>query len=549
MTTAIYARYSSELQSERSIDDQIAACETFAQRAGLPLPARIFSDAAISGASMATRPQLLALLNEVRARRVNVIVAEAIDRLSRDQADVHLIRRACDANSVKLYTIADGQVTSMVAGLKGIMAEAYLADLAQKTRRGMMGVARSGRIAGGLSYGYRAVDGRPGERTIDEREAEIVKRIFADYIAGASPYAIARALNTEGVSGPRGRMWKVNAIMGDGRVGDGVLCNPLYRGRIVFNRRRFVKNAETGKRSSFLNPAWEWIEIEAPGLRIVEDATWEAAQRVRRAHALGPLQNQRKRPARLLSGILRCASCGGAFTIENRDRYRCSNASAGTGLCDVRARLPAPLIERRVVEGLKRTLLAPEVIAEAVKAYQEERAAMRHEETARRRNGERDLAEARRRANRIADQLIDAPSPILRQRLADAEAQIAAAEIELASIPEPLIVAMHPNAAEAYRARVASLETALAADAAPEIRSAVRGLLEAIVVAPEADAPDGWAVTIHGQLAALLALGAQEKTPGVSAGGFQRTGKLSRCTVGLGAGACTGRGSAIMIGA
>jgi len=543
MIAAIYARYSSDLQSERSIDDQIAACMTFAAQRGLPAPTMNFADAAISGASMATRPQLLALLDLVRARRISIIIAEAIDRLSRDQADLHLIRRACDANNVKLYTISDGEVSGMVAGLQGIMAEAFLKNLAQKTRRGMMGVAREGRIAGGLSFGYRAIDGRPGERTIDEAEAGIVRRIYASYLAGRSPYAIARSLNAEGVAGPRGRAWKVNTIAGDARIGDGILCNELYRGRIVFNRRRYQKNPETGRRSSFLNPPAEWLIVEKPELRILDDDTFEAAMAMRRGLGSTPLQNRRKRPQRLLSGILRCAACGGAFTIINRDRMACSNAIAGTGSCDVRQRLPAAVAERRVIEGLKRNLLSPDAIAAGVRGYQEQRKAMRGEENARRHEATRGIEEARRRASRIADQLIDTPSPTLRTKLAEAEAQVTAFEAELAAIPPASIVELHPNAADAYKAVVATLETALSADAAPEIRQAVRGLLERIEAAPDAGAPDGWSLVIYGQLATLLAL-ANEKTPGVSAGGLPLISSAIPSTVGLGAGAYTGRYSA-----
>ena len=95
MITAIYARYSSDLQNERSIDDQIAACQEYAARCGIAGAFDVYADAALSGASMATRPQLLALMAAVRARRVSAVITEAIDRLSRDQADVHLIRRAC----------------------------------------------------------------------------------------------------------------------------------------------------------------------------------------------------------------------------------------------------------------------------------------------------------------------------------------------------------------------------------------------------------------------------------------------------------------------
>lgn len=530
MTTAIYARYSSDLQSVRSIDDQIVACEEFAQRHGLPGPYITFTDAALSGASMATRPGLLSLMTNVRARKVTAIVSEAIDRLSRDQADLHLIRRAATANGVGLFTIADGEVDGMKAGLQGIMAEAFLVNLAQKTRRGMKGVARSGRIAGGLCFGYKPVVGKPGERTIDETEAAIVRRIFDAYAGGTSPFAIARALNAEGVMGPRGKLWKVNAILGDARVGDGILCNELYRGRIVFNRRRYVKNPETGKRSSFINPEADWIVAEAPHLRIVSDEQFDGCKAVRGELSDAPRQNDRHRPKRLLSGLLMCAACGGPFVIRNRGRFACANVINGTGLCEVRESLPADLVERRVIEGLRRNLLAPHVIAEAVKSFQEERRTMAVEENRQRRDLERTIEETTRRASRVADQLIDNPSPMLKTKLAEAEAALVAAQRALEALPDESIVALHPSAAEGYRTRVAVLETVLAGEATDDLKGAVRGLLDRIELAPDAGAADGWAITICGKLAELLAFGAGEP-----------------CRVSYGAGAHTERSPTTML--
>jgi hypothetical protein len=52
--------------------------------------------------------------------------------------------------------------------------------------------------------------------------------------------------------------------------GNGILSNELYIGRIVWNRQRFIKDAETGKRVSRLNPRDEWVVQEVPELRIID---------------------------------------------------------------------------------------------------------------------------------------------------------------------------------------------------------------------------------------------------------------------------------------
>lgn len=543
MTTALYARYSSDLQSERSLADQVAACKLYAERAGIAGPFQIYADAALSGASMATRPQLQALLADVRGRRVAAVLAESIDRLSRDQADVHLIRRACTANRVRLITIADGDVTAMVAGLKGIIAEHFLADLAQKVRRGQMGVAREGRIAGGRCYGYAPVEGRPGERSIIASEAAIVTRAFEDYAAGKSPVAIAHALNREGVPGPRGGLWRNNTLTGDARVGDGLLAQELYRGRLVFNRRRFVKDPETGRRSGTVNPKSEWLAADAPHLRIVDEKLWLAVAARREEFSRIPSPLARRRPKHLLSGLVRCAACGGVFAVYATGRLRCSNAHSA-GVCNIRDGVLMGLVEGRVLAGLKRHLLTPELVGEAVAAYHEEMKALRAQQGRRRGDIAAALGETRRRADRVAEALIagaGAAGPTMREKLAAAEAEIAALEAEAAAMPDECVVSFHPAAADYYRARVAKLEVALSGGS--ELASVVRPLIERVDIVRDNTQPDGWGITIMGQLAAILVLGT-ETAPDVSTGGRSRRELDPRCptSVVVGAGGRTGQG-------
>jgi DNA invertase Pin-like site-specific DNA recombinase len=87
---AIYARYSSDLQSAASIDDQVRLCRERALAAGHEI-VEVFSDYAISASNLRTRPGMLALMDAARARDFNVVIAEALDRISRDQEDVAAI--------------------------------------------------------------------------------------------------------------------------------------------------------------------------------------------------------------------------------------------------------------------------------------------------------------------------------------------------------------------------------------------------------------------------------------------------------------------------
>jgi len=154
------------------------------------------------------------LLADSRAGRFEVVMAEALDRLSRDQEHIAGFHKQMAFAEVRIVTVADGDGSELHIGLKGTMSALFLKDLAQKTHRGQERRARAGRSGGGLCFGYRVrrglrSDGTPitGEFAIEPDEAAIVRRIFVAYTAGQSPRSIAKALNAEGVPSARGGEW------------------------------------------------------------------------------------------------------------------------------------------------------------------------------------------------------------------------------------------------------------------------------------------------------------------------------------------------------
>ena len=199
MRAVIYARFSSDQQHERSIDDQVRLCREHAEKLGATVTG-VYADYAISGSSLKNRPEANRLLSDARAGAFETVIAEALDRLSRDQEDVAGIFKRMTFAGVRLFTLAEGEVSELHVGLKGTMNALFLRDLAAKVRRGARGRIEAGRSAGGLAYGYKVVreldpKGEPvrGLRRIDEAEANVVRRIFRDYLAGMSARTIAGA--------------------------------------------------------------------------------------------------------------------------------------------------------------------------------------------------------------------------------------------------------------------------------------------------------------------------------------------------------------------
>ena len=202
MKVGIYARYSSDNQRDASIADQLRICRAFAERQGWTI-ADEYSDHAVSGATL-LRPGFQALMRDALNRRFDVVLAESLDRFSRDQEDTAGLFKRLTFAGVNIVTLAEGDITHLHIGFKGTMNALFLKDLAEKTHRGLRGRIEDGKSAGGLCYGYRVVktlsggNVTTGEREIEPAEAPIVERIFREFIAGVSPKQIAKNLNRDG---------------------------------------------------------------------------------------------------------------------------------------------------------------------------------------------------------------------------------------------------------------------------------------------------------------------------------------------------------------
>jgi len=101
--TAIYARYSSDNQSETSIDDQVYQCRVRADQEGWEV-IDAYTDSAMSGAS-AFRPSYQRLIEDARFGRFDVVLAEGLDRLSRDQEDIAFLYKHLNFAGVRLVTL------------------------------------------------------------------------------------------------------------------------------------------------------------------------------------------------------------------------------------------------------------------------------------------------------------------------------------------------------------------------------------------------------------------------------------------------------------
>jgi DNA invertase Pin-like site-specific DNA recombinase len=198
----IYARFSTDLQNERSIEDQVTLCREYASRQGINITG-VYEDKARSGGSIMGRDGLLRLLDQAKDRSFDVVVVEALDRLSRDMEDLAGIHKRLSFLGIEIRTVHEGVVNTVLVGLRGLVGQLFREDNAHKVRRGLAGRVGQGLNAGGKAYGYTPAAGEKGKRLIVEAEARIVRRIFEEYVEGRTPREIAYDLNNERVSPPR----------------------------------------------------------------------------------------------------------------------------------------------------------------------------------------------------------------------------------------------------------------------------------------------------------------------------------------------------------
>jgi DNA invertase Pin-like site-specific DNA recombinase len=496
--TLLYARYSSQLQNARSIEDQMRLLRDRADREGWTI-VDVFTDYAISGAAgfgPEQRPGLNALLERVEAGGVDQVFTESTDRIARHQGDAFTIRERLRFAGCRLFTLLDGEVDEITGTIKGLMDARMRTDLGARIRRGARGTVSEGRAAGGLAYGYRRANRLDdkgelirGLREIDADEAEIVLRCFREFAAGRSAIKIGQGLNEDGVVAPRKNFWRASTLIGQPKLQTGILRNPIYIGQIAYGRTQYVQSPKT--RRLVVRPGQEGITIgRADHLRIVSDELWQAVQE-RLAAASEDKPHRQRRPKHVLSGLGVCGVCGGNWIITGNNGAYGSKvwgcARAVDRACTNRRQITQHRYEARVLADLKGQMLAPDVVAAFVREYHLEHARQSRELSRGRDKIERLLAEAGRKRDRLVAAVAEGGSsfPEIKASLTAARDDHERLRRELASMDALPVLAFHPGLADTYRREIEELEQLLALPTAHlEAIPQIRRLIERIELMP-----------------------------------------------------------------
>ena len=253
-----YIRVSTAMQADDgfSLADQRRRIEAAAHAGGYEL-ARVYEDAGRSGKDL-DRPALAALLEACGRGEVDGVIVAKLDRLTRSLADLLALPGRLDRAGVALISLKESIDTGTSTGrlfrnILGALAEFERDTILDRITTGMAEKAQQGRRVGAwLPYGYRLAP--DGTTAVVDPQAAVVRRIFAERLAGRTIAAIAEGLNAEGIPGPAGGRWVVSRVYA-------VTTNPYYAGRVRFGER--------GGRATIVAEA-----VDHPAL--VDDTTFRA---------------------------------------------------------------------------------------------------------------------------------------------------------------------------------------------------------------------------------------------------------------------------------
>ena len=353
----------------------------------------MYVDDAVSGAEFAKRPGYVRLLNALSPRApFDVLVVSELSRLGREQLETGYAVKQLSQAGVAIWSYLEAREMALDSATDRFLmsAVAFAADVerekaAARVRDAMRRRAERGYVCGGEPFGYRnrmvtGLDGRKShvEREVYEPEAAIVRRIFALAAAGKGLRQICKTLNAEGAPAPRPkagrpRSWASSSVRT-------ILYREAYRGVAVWNRRKGAD--QWGQNRPQRRPESEWIRVDAPHLRVVDEEAWKMAHARLSATRENYLRDTGGRvfgrPASglesqyLLAGFGRCGCCGGGMIVRHASRrrqgyYVCAYYNdRGRTACGNGMRLPMEMADAAILDQFADVLLAPAVVTGAI---------------------------------------------------------------------------------------------------------------------------------------------------------------------------------------
>ncbi len=373
MRAALYTRVSTRDQEEEgtSLVSQEARCRAYAFEQHYAVDESNVYRETHTGAQLWERPALSRMREAIRQGNLDVVVAYAIDRLSRNTAHLTVLIEEAEHAGTRVEFVTESLDHSpegkLIRDIRGYAAQVEHEKIRERTIRGKLERVRAGRLLPGGKplYGYRWIDvederGNVVKKAgleVDPMTAPVVRRIFADCVNGKSLRRIATDLTLEAIPAPRGKAeWQPNSVAK-------ILHHPNYTGRARAWWYRPV--GETKALGFDLERAVELPDGVVP--QLVDEGTWHVVQeRLRRNKEQAARNNKEPSKTLLRAGFGRCGLCGGILSAERRagDRhiYRCSKGKLAGMHCT--HNISARILDAAVWERVESILTRPAIVAQ-----------------------------------------------------------------------------------------------------------------------------------------------------------------------------------------
>jgi len=461
---ASYARYSSELQDEVSIDQQLRKCREAAQQNNHNILLEFeFSDDATSG-QLLNRAGFDALLREIRAGNVNVVYFENLSRMARSFVNsVNILKEIVDVYGVRVISVSESIDTAngnweLPTFIRALMHEEFIKNLRAAVLRGQEDAVLRDISVGDTCFGYvsqpipQSESSRRGRHpkprmqyVVNEEEAEWVRQIFDWFVNHRWTISkIRKELTRSNAPKDRrscGKSWGRTHVRG-------VLRNAKYIGIWVWGRRENVRNPFTGKVRQAFRPLAElakWTRLR-PDLRIVNDDLFYKAQATLDEYELqcrvfrdenGRLHGSsrgRVDGAHLLQGLMQCGQCGALYTVAGRRYLVCKGYQSGQ--CTCKTRLDRRLAEATILRLLREHILNDGawldlIVDAAIEACKKGDASKPEMES----QFQRQIAELRKKLDRLVDQIEDGQADdAIHERMRQRRIEMSELERQLAKL-------------------------------------------------------------------------------------------------------------------
>ena len=318
---AAYIRVSTDDQIEFSPDSQLEKIKLYAERNQILLPKEfIFLDEGISGRNATKRPAFNEMIGlaKRKPKPFDVILVWKYSRFARNREDSvvykSMLRKDLNIDVISISEdVGDDKMSILFEAMIEAMDEYYSINLAEEVKRGMTEKAKRGGVLSIPAFGYRVEN---NEFVIIPEEAEVIRKVFNDYVNGKGFLSIAKALNAMGVKTHRG-----NKI--ENRTVEYWLNNPVYIGKTRWNPDGKLSRNYTADTA---------IISDGTHTPIIDVETWEKVQekmKEQKAKFRKYYNPDRKDLSHWLSGIVRCEKCGAVLSNQG-GFFGCSNRSRGT---------------------------------------------------------------------------------------------------------------------------------------------------------------------------------------------------------------------------